>query len=194
MQKPTQRASAGTKLCILAFLSGFLLAYILFSRPRTLPVEDSEAHDGCEKQLVQFKACIDETVAAARTAGKMTVDVRHCQEHFGGSLQQCINEWQTTKVRWNQGSQSRITYTRYGPILFNVNDMYVGRSLKVYGEWSGLEASEVYAAEIRTGDVVLDVGANIGSMAMIFSHLVGPAGLGSIFLKKRKNMTLTVLF
>jgi hypothetical protein len=188
MRKPTQLQISDKSHCLnlplftlcLSFLAGFVFCYVFCQR--ALPEEGRESHDGCEKQIVQFNVCIDEVVSASRAAGEMRVDAARCQELYGGSLQLCIRAWEVTAVRWNPGSQSRITDTRYGPVLFNVNDLYVGRSLKMYGEWSGLETSEVYVNEIKHGNVVLDVGANIGSMAMVFSHLVGPTGLGRVVM------------
>ena len=64
---------------------------------------------------------------------------------------------------------------RYGLMLFNKNDAYVGRSLKYYGEFSEGE-SEVFAMFIKQGNTVVEVGANIGAHTLFLSQLVGDRG------------------
>ncbi|MCA1323386.1 FkbM family methyltransferase [Herbaspirillum sp. alder98] len=64
---------------------------------------------------------------------------------------------------------------RHGPLLFLREDMYIGRSLDLYGEFSELEAV-LFAQIVRAGDVVVEVGANIGAHTVHLAQLVGPAG------------------
>jgi FkbM family methyltransferase len=65
---------------------------------------------------------------------------------------------------------------RHGLMLYNTNDVYIGRSLNDYGEFSEEEA-EIFAELVKPGMTVLDVGANIGTHTVVFSKLVGPKGL-----------------
>ena len=55
-----------------------------------------------------------------------------------------------------------VTDTRFGKMIYNVNDVYVGRSLSVYGEFSWGEV-ELLQQVVRTGAVVVEVGANVGA-------------------------------
>jgi len=64
---------------------------------------------------------------------------------------------------------------RHGYFLFNVNDNCIGRSMDLYGEWA---EAEILAMQqfIHPGDVILDVGANMGTHAVFFANAVGPGG------------------
>lgn len=64
---------------------------------------------------------------------------------------------------------------RYGTMMFNKNDRYVGRALELYGEFSEAEVA-FFRAAIRPGMAVVDVGANIGCHSLAFARLVGPTG------------------
>lgn len=64
---------------------------------------------------------------------------------------------------------------RYGQLIYNVNDMYIGRSLDLYGEFSEGEV-ELFKQVVHPGNFVLDVGANIGAHTVVFARRVGPAG------------------
>jgi len=68
-----------------------------------------------------------------------------------------------------------IKRTRHGLLMFNRNDVIIGRSVDRYGEWCEDEI-RLLRPVIRPGDVVLDVGANIGTHALALAGLVGPAG------------------
>jgi hypothetical protein len=46
-------------------------------------------------------------------------------------------------------------------MLYNHHDIYVGRSLDRYGEFSEGE-TELFTLYVKAGDVVVDAGANIG--------------------------------
>jgi FkbM family methyltransferase len=64
---------------------------------------------------------------------------------------------------------------RWGPMLYNRHDVYVGRSLERYGEYSWLE-SELFAQLLKPGAVVIEAGANIGAHTVSLSRLVGAGG------------------
>jgi FkbM family methyltransferase len=73
---------------------------------------------------------------------------------------------------------------RYGRMLFPRQDQYVGRSLGLYGEFSEGEAS-LFRLFVAPGQVVLDVGANIGAHTVLFARAVGPTGLVLAFEPQR---------
>lgn len=62
---------------------------------------------------------------------------------------------------------------RYGWMLFS--GPFIGKCLELYGEYSESEI-EAMRGFVRPGDVVLDVGANIGDLTIPLAHMVGPAG------------------
>ncbi|WP_126282979.1 FkbM family methyltransferase [Burkholderia stagnalis] len=78
---------------------------------------------------------------------------------------------------------------RYGTMMFNANDEFVGRSLSLYGEWSEPE-SFVFSQIIRDGDVVVEAGANIGSHTVMLSRAVGDAGIVFAFEPQRHTFQL----
>jgi FkbM family methyltransferase len=77
-----------------------------------------------------------------------------------------------------------IKETRYGYMLYNKNDMYIGRSFDLYGEFSYFE-SEIFTQIIKPGMCVLDIGANIGAFTTVFSKLVGENGIVYAFEPQR---------
>jgi FkbM family methyltransferase len=64
---------------------------------------------------------------------------------------------------------------RYGQMLFNRHDMYIGRSLQLYGEFSEGEC-EVFRQIVRRGSTVVEVGSNIGSHTVPLAQWAGPEG------------------
>ena len=62
-----------------------------------------------------------------------------------------------------------------GFILCNKNDVYIGRSVYKYGEFSDHEV-KLFEKLCQPGDVIVDAGANIGTHTLAFSRLVGPKG------------------
>src|SRR5687768_6606900 len=79
---------------------------------------------------------------------------------------------------------NRLKDCRYGRMLYNVNDLYVGRSLDLYGEFSEGEV-EVFRQLVRPGDLVMDVGANVGAHTVWFAKAVGPGGVVLAFEPQR---------
>ena len=62
-----------------------------------------------------------------------------------------------------------------GYFLYNIHDRYIGASIAKYGEYSGLEAG-FFRRLCATGDVVIEVGANIGAHTVGIAKAVGPSG------------------
>jgi FkbM family methyltransferase len=64
---------------------------------------------------------------------------------------------------------------RYGRMLYPVKDQYVGRSLALYGEFSEGEA-EIFRQLVKPGDMVVEVGANLGAHTVLLARLAGAEG------------------
>lgn len=75
---------------------------------------------------------------------------------------------------------------RYGLMIYNSKDIWVGRSIEKYGEFSESEV-QVFTDIIKLNDVVLDIGANTGCHTLVFSKLVGGKGLVLAFEPERMN-------
>lgn len=73
---------------------------------------------------------------------------------------------------------------RFGKMIFNKNDIFIGRSLQLYGEYSFFE-TELFAQLIKSGNTVVDIGANIGTHTLFFAKHVGPAGTVCAFEPQR---------
>lgn len=69
----------------------------------------------------------------------------------------------------------RLKQGRHGPMLYWVNDQYVGRSIDTYGEFSEGE-TELFRQLVRPGMTVIDVGSNIGAHTLWMAKTVGPQG------------------
>ncbi|MGL4494604.1 MAG: FkbM family methyltransferase [Beijerinckiaceae bacterium] len=68
-----------------------------------------------------------------------------------------------------------MTDTRYGQMVVLTQDNYIGRSLIEYGEWTEHEV-EAMTQVLQPGDVVADIGANVGSVTVPLALKVGAAG------------------
>ncbi len=79
---------------------------------------------------------------------------------------------------------NRLETARYGPFLYNINDKYVGRSYSSYGEWKENEVA-LFRRFIRNGQVVLDIGANIGQHTVFFAQAVEHDGAVLAFEPQR---------
>jgi FkbM family methyltransferase len=63
-----------------------------------------------------------------------------------------------------------VVKTRYGKLIASPNDLYVGRGLFDYGEFSEAEVA-FFRTAIGKNDIVCDVGANIGAHTLAFSTM-----------------------
>lgn len=82
---------------------------------------------------------------------------------------------------------TRIAKTRFGPMAYPVGDVVIGRSLAEYGEWAGPEIDFLLDL-VKVGDIVVDVGANIGTHTIALAKRVGPSGQVIAFEPQRLTL------
>jgi FkbM family methyltransferase len=70
---------------------------------------------------------------------------------------------------------TRLKPCKYGMMLYPIHDVYIGRSLDIYGEFSEGEV-ELFRQIVQPGHVVLEIGANIGTHTVWFAQAVGENG------------------
>jgi FkbM family methyltransferase len=76
----------------------------------------------------------------------------------------------------------RVRHCRHGVMAYLPKDVYIGRSLDLYGEFSQHEV-ELYKKIVKKGDVVVEAGANIGALTLPLARLVATgdgAGPGTV--------------
>ena len=64
---------------------------------------------------------------------------------------------------------------RYGKIMYNQLDQFIGRSLRLYGEFSQGEA-DIFEQIVKPGHIVVEAGANIGAHTIHLAQLAGDNG------------------
>src|ERR1700761_1850492 len=72
-------------------------------------------------------------------------------------------------------SPIRVKRCRRGVMMYLANDQYMGRSLDLYGECVESEIA-LFSQLIKPCMTLVDVGAHIGTHAVYFAQVVGPAG------------------
>jgi FkbM family methyltransferase len=73
---------------------------------------------------------------------------------------------------------------RDGYYLYNINDIYIGQAIERYGEYGGLEA-QFLEQLCAVGDVIIEVGANMGAHTVTLAKRVGPTGAVIAFEPQR---------
>jgi FkbM family methyltransferase len=71
--------------------------------------------------------------------------------------------------------QTKSGNTLHGPMTWIASDIYIGKSLETYGQFSASE-THLFQHFIQPGFTVLDVGANIGVFTVALARMVTPAG------------------
>lgn len=74
-----------------------------------------------------------------------------------------------------QNGYVSIKECRHGLFMYNLNDLFISRSMDIYGEWCNSEL-DALGQLIRKGDVVVDIGANIGTHTVFFGKAVTQEG------------------
>ncbi|HYH40041.1 MAG TPA: FkbM family methyltransferase [Azospirillum sp.] len=88
-----------------------------------------------------------------------------------------------------ESGTNRLVRARHGFMLFNRHDTVVGRSLAYYGEYFESEV-RLFRQMVRSGDVVIDAGANIGTHTLALARATGPTGRVLAFEPVRLNHQL----
>lgn len=123
--------------------------------------------------------------------GKVWAATHHKMVHVGP------HEWADCYATWSKEEQQRSSdeiksrlndapilkenknlrgkACKHGMFIYNPNDTFIGKSLEWYGEWAEFEL-DLLSKFIKPGDTVIDVGANIGTHTVAFSHMVGKDG------------------
>ncbi len=71
----------------------------------------------------------------------------------------------------NLGGFNDLIKMRDGWMIYNKNDIYIGKSIKEYGEWSQGEI-DLFEQILNPIDTVIEVGSNIGSHTLAISKIV----------------------
>lgn len=77
-----------------------------------------------------------------------------------------------------------LTEARHGRMLYNKNDVYIGKSFELYGEFSYGE-THLFEEVLKPGMTVIEVGANIGSHTVSIAQKVGRNGRVHAFEPQR---------
>jgi len=83
-----------------------------------------------------------------------------------------------------KNEMNKLVKTKYGLMLCNKFDKYVGQALITYGEYSDEEVS-LFKGLCTQGDTVIEVGANYGSHTLPLSQIVGESGTVIAFEPQR---------
>ena len=84
----------------------------------------------------------------------------------------------------NLGGFNDLIKMRDGWMVYNKNDMYIGKSIKEYGEWSQGEI-DLCKQILEPKDIVIEVGSNIGTHTLALSKIVNK---GRVFAFEPQNV------
>src|SRR5882724_9599181 len=87
------------------------------------------------------------------------------------------------------GAAVEILHCRRGMMLAFRSDQVIGRSLRLYGEWSEHELSYL-RPYVLAGTTVIDVGAHIGTHTLAFAQWVAS---GSVIAVEPQAMVMSLL-
>ncbi|MEY4767517.1 MAG: hypothetical protein RL637_156 [Pseudomonadota bacterium] len=88
---------------------------------------------------------------------------------------------------------NQLVKAKYGYVVYNQNDIYIGRAIEKYGEFSEAEV-DLFRQICKSGDIVVEVGANIGTHTQVLSQLVrNSAGGGRIIAFEPQRIVFQTL-
>ncbi|MBF0235742.1 MAG: FkbM family methyltransferase [Desulfamplus sp.] len=70
----------------------------------------------------------------------------------------------------------RMIEGRHGFFVYSSNDTYIGKSLELYGEYCEHEVV-LFSKLVNEGDIVIEIGANVGSQTVPLSRICGNTGM-----------------
>ena len=73
------------------------------------------------------------------------------------------------------GGFNHCVRAREGYVVYNRNDIYIGRAIESYGEYAEIEA-QLLRQLCPVGGSVIEVGANIGTHTLVLAKAVGTSG------------------
>ena len=79
---------------------------------------------------------------------------------------------------------------KYGRIMRYTNDVYIGDSVGLYGEYAHDEM-ELYRQLLKPGDTVIEVGANIGTLTIPIAQHIG--NRGRVYAFEPQRVTFQIL-
>lgn len=71
--------------------------------------------------------------------------------------------------------ENEVINTKYGLVLVNKNDMYIANHLRAKGCWCDEEVAAILKI-LRGGDIVVEVGANVGAHSIAIAAAIGAEG------------------
>ena len=80
------------------------------------------------------------------------------------------------KTIYKLSDTQRMIEGRHGFFVYNHNDKFIGKALELYGEYGEHEVV-LFSKLVKEGDIVLEIGANIGSQTVSLSRMVGNTGM-----------------
>lgn len=79
--------------------------------------------------------------------------------------------------------------SRHGPLLVAADDAVIGRAIALYGQFAEA-VPRLLCSALAPGDTAVDIGANIGTVALPLARAVGPSGRVYAFEPQRRAHAL----
>ncbi len=138
---------------------------------QTIPLSLESNVDQICVELPRHDGLFEVTIETIPVEGR---DLRRCEVWLLGLDFRSTPLSLGRSVRLNDGT--KFVYGEWGQFLALAGDNLLPDAIARFGSWAP-EDIKLFQHHVAPGDVVLDIGANIGHHSVVFSRLVGPAGL-----------------